>query len=235
MANPPSLVGPARDRALRGELAIHDHVCGIYETRDEMDDAAGRFLKAGLARKEQCLYISERLSPAEFLRSLAAHGANFQEAVADGSLLVVSGKEMRLALGGFTAEAMMSFLAGAETKALAGGFAGFRWGAEMTWLKQDDIQPVDLFAFEAELNRFLLEHQLVGFCQYAMEDFKAELLIAAAETHPLLVYNDTVCDNFYYVPPEEYLNPRFSETKLKRILYSIITRERLMQNLLAEV
>lgn len=233
MANSPSLVGPARDNAARGELAVHDHVCGIYETREEMYDAAAKFLKAGLARNEQCMYIAERVSPAEFLGVLDAQGCNANEAVSAGSLVVVSGEEMRRTLGGFSIEAMKSFLIGAETKALASGFVGFRWGAEMTWLRQDNITPVELFTFEAQLNPFLREHQLVAFCQYAMEDFESELLIAAAETHPLLVYNHTVCDNFYYVPPEEYLSPGSAETKLKRILFNIISRERLMQNFLA--
>lgn len=65
-----------------------------------------------------------------------------------------------------------------------------------------------------------------------MDDFSPELLIAAAETHPLLVYNELACDNFYYMPPEEYLKPGFASVKLKRILFNIITRERLMQDFL---
>jgi chemotaxis family two-component system sensor kinase Cph1 len=119
-----------------------------------------------------------------------------------------------------------------EKKALQGGFSAFRWAADMTWLRKDEIEPVDMFFYEAELNRLLAEHELVGFCQYAMDDFRSELLIAAAETHPLLVYNDLVCDNFYFIPPEEYLKPRFSDVKLKRILYNIVSRERLMSNFL---
>ena len=165
---------------------------------------------------------------------LETHGVNAQEAIRNGSLLVLSGKEGRARLGGFTPEAMFSFLVQAERKALQGGFSAFRWAADMTWLKQDNIEPVDMFTFEAGLTQLLLEHELVAFCQYARDDFKSELLIAAAETHPLLVYNQVVCDNFYYIPAEEFLKPRFADVKLKRILFNIVSRERLMQMFLAE-
>lgn len=229
MSEPTSLLGPARDRASRGDVAIHDHVCGIYEFREQQYEPACTFLKVGLARKEQCLYIAEHHTPAEFSSLLEAHGVNVKEATAAGSLKILHGQDVRLALGGFTPDSMISFLTRLEKKALDSGFRAFRWAADMTWLSKDNIEPVDVFSFEAKLNQFLREHEAVALCQFAMEDFRSELLIAAAETHPLLVYNDIVCDNFYYMPPEEYLKPRFSDLKFQRILGNIITRERLMQ------
>lgn len=233
MSAPASLLGPARDKASRGDLAVHDHVCGMYETRKTQYEAACQFLAVGLALKQQCLYIAEHDTPAEFMSFLESHGVNVNEATRSGSLQVLSGKEVRLALGGFTPDAMMSFLAQSEKKARRKGFVALRLCADMTWLRTDNIEPVDFFSYESRLNRFLLEHEIVGLCQYAMEDFKSELLIAAAETHPLLAYNELICDNFYYIPPEEYLEPRFSDVKLKRILGNIITRERLMQTFLS--
>lgn len=234
MSGSASLIGPARDSVSRGEIAIHDHVCGIYDTREEQFEPACRFLKAGLSRKEQCLYIAESITPAEFRAFLELRGVNVKAATANGSLQILSGKEARLKLGGFTPDAMFSFLARSEEEALQSGFTAFRWAADMTWLRKDHIEPTDLFMYESKLSHFLLEHQAVGLCQYAMDDFRSELLIAAAETHPLLVYNDTVCDNFYFIPPKEYLNPRFSDVKLKRILFNIISRERLMSTVLTQ-
>jgi hypothetical protein len=204
----------------------------MYETRTAQYEAARKFLEAGLARKEQCLYISEHSTPAEFTSFLESHGVNVKEAIANASLQVSSGKDLRRELGGFTPDAMIDFLAQSEKKALDQGFVALRLCADMTWLGQDNIEPVDFFLYESKLNSVLREHKIVGLCQYAMEDFKSELLIAAAETHPLLVYEDLVCDNFYYIPPEEYLKPRFSDMKLRRIIGNIVTRERLMQTFL---
>lgn len=233
MPDPVSLVGPARDRAARGDPAVHDHLCGIYESRDEQYEAASRFLKVGLQRNQRCLYISEKQTPEAFTALLETQGIDTKSAVEKGALQVMSGEEVRRLLGGFTPDSMMSFLTEAEEKSLAAGFAAFRWGAEMTWLRNDGITPAELFLFEASLNDLLAKHELTGFCQYAREDFNSELLIAAAETHPLLVYNSVVCDNFYYIPPEDYLKPRFSDAKLTRMLFNIITRERLMQEVLS--
>ena len=100
-------------------------------------------------------------------------------------------------------------------------------------LSKDNIKAVDAFRFESELNHFLQHHELAALCQYSMEDFQPDFLIAAVETHRLLVYQDIVCDNFYYVPPEEYLKPEASELQLQRLLMNVITRERLMQSFLS--
>lgn len=227
-----SLLGKARDRASKGDLAVHEHVCGLYDNRDDQFEPACTFLKAGLDRGEQCLYIAEYLKPPEFKALLEQHGVDVADLIASGALMVLSGREMRLKLGGFTPESMLTFLAEAERKALRAGFSAFRLAADMTWLQKDNISPADLFLYEAELNVLLTERRIVGLCQYARDDFKAELLIAAAETHPILVYKEIACDNFYYVPPEEYLKPGAAELKLTRFLFNIVTRERLMHYML---
>lgn len=228
-----SLLGGARDRASRGDLNVHDHVCGIYDSHEDQSEPACTFLKAGLERGEQCLYITEHLKPADFKLMLERNGVDVTALIANGSLTVLSGKEMRLKLGGFTPESMLTFLAQAERKALQSGFAAFRLAADMTWLRKDNIAPADMFLYESELNHLFAQRKIVGLCQYARDDFKAELLLAAAETHPILIYNEIACDNFYYVPPEEYLKDRASEMKLTRFLYNIVTRERLMHYLLS--
>ena len=229
-----SLIGPARDRASRGDPAVHDHLCGIYDSSDDQYERACEFVQAGLERKHQCLYIAESLAPAEFMSLLGAQGVGVEEATLSGALQVLSGEEVRRLLGGFTPDAMLSFLARSEKHALEQGFTALRLAADMTWLRKDNIQPVDMFRYEAELNRFFLGHDIVGLCQYAMDVFPSELLIAGVETHPLLVYNKTVCDNFYFTPPEEYLQPQFSDTKLKRMLFNVMSRERLMETVLSQ-
>lgn len=233
MIDTASLLGQSRARAARGELHVHDHMCGIYDSHEEQYEPACRFLMAGLERNEQCGYIAESLTPVEFGLLLRAHGVDVAGLTASGALQIISGEQMRARLGGFTPAAMFEFLSLTERKALADGYTAFRWAADMTWLKKDGIQAADMFLYESQLNSLLAQHRLVGFCQYARDDFTAELLLAAAETHPLLVYNTTVCDNFYYVPPQEYLKADASEAKLTRYLYNIITRERLMQHFLS--
>lgn len=233
MEKPPSRVGPARDRAARGDLAVHDHVCGIYETREAQYPSACRFLKIGLERGERCFYIAEQLSPDEFITVLEANGVDAKRAVESGALLVFPGETIRRELEGFTPDAMLRFLERFDKKAFADGFAAWRWAADMNWLRSESIAPPDLFAFESKLNQFMAVHRASAFCQYTMKDFPPELMIASLETHPLVVYDDLVCDNFYYIPPEEFLKPQFSEVRLRRLLFNIVTRERLMESFLS--
>lgn len=228
-----SLLDSARDRAAQGDPKVHDHVCGVHDSYKDQFAPACNFIKAGLEQGEQCLYIAEHLTPTQFKVLLVENGVNVPDFVMSGSLLVLSGKEMRLKLGGFTPESMLSFLTQSERMALQAGYSAFRLAADMRWLRKDNIAPADLFLYESELNLLFAQRRLVGLCQYARDDFKAELLVAAAETHPILVYNEIACDNFYYVPPEEYLQDGASEMRLTRFLYNIVTRERLMHYLLS--
>lgn len=229
----PSLIGPARDRASRSDPAVHDHLCGVYDSVADEHERACDFVRVGLASRQQCLYIAERLTPAEFGSMLEARGIDVQAAMRDGALLVLPGAEVRRTIGGFTPESMLAFLARAEGLAIAAGFTAFRLTADMTWLRQDGIAPTEMFRYESLLNTFFEQHQIVGLCQYAVDAFPAELLIAGVETHPLLAYNRLVCDNFYFTPPEEFLQPQFPETRLKRMLSNVVSRERLMERMLS--
>jgi hypothetical protein len=128
---------------------------------------------------------------------------------------------------------MFAFLARSAQQAAERGFTALRLAADMMWLRKDQIPAAEMFQYESELNRFFAAHKIVGLCQYAVDAFPSELLIAAAETHPLLVYNTTVCDNFYYTPPEEFLQPRSSDARLRRMLFNLVSRERLMASMLS--
>lgn len=215
------------------QLSVGHHVCALYETRNELYESSCGFLKTGLARQEKCVYITEQLTPAEFIFLLAKQGVDAKNAIAKGSLQVLAGAEVRDKLDGFTPEKMLSFLILSEQKAKRDGFTAFRWAADMTWLKQDNISTTDFFSYEAKLNNLLQEHDLIGLCQYSKEDFKSDLLIAASQTHPLFVYNQFVCTNHYYIPPEEFLKPTSQDMQLERIIGNIVSREVLIQTFLS--
>ena len=76
------------------------------------------------------LVHAEQDTPAEFLSFLQARGVSVQDAMASGALQVVSGKDMRLKLGGFSPSSMLTYLATAEKVAKTLGFVGFRWAAD---------------------------------------------------------------------------------------------------------
>lgn len=97
-----SLLGEARERALRTDLNVHDHVCGIYDSHEEQFEPACTFIKAGLVKNEQCLYIAEHLKPAEFKIMLEQSGVNAGVMIAKGNLTILDGDEMFLKLGSST-------------------------------------------------------------------------------------------------------------------------------------
>ena len=97
---------------------------------------------------------------------------------------------------------MLAFLARSGNQATEHGFAALGLAADTTWLGKDDIQPVEMFRYESELNRFFLGHDIDGLCRYAIDAFPFALLVAGVETHPVIVSNTAVCDIFCFTPPE---------------------------------
>ena len=61
-----------------------------------------------------------------------------------------------------------------------------------------------LIEYEDLLNsEFFPSNRCVAICQYDMRLFNRSIIKGAIETHPLVVHDDGLFDNFYY-PPEFY-------------------------------
>jgi putative methionine-R-sulfoxide reductase with GAF domain len=114
----------------------------------------------------------------------------------------------------------------AETeRALAEGFEALRFTSEMPWLQESSVsRPV--VVYEAQLNEFLQGSQCLVLCQYDQRRLAPAILLDALSTHPTTVVDDTVYDNFYYVPPTELLGRAASATELRRRIENLINFQR---------
>ncbi|MFB6093005.1 MAG: MEDS domain-containing protein, partial [Haloquadratum sp.] len=211
-------------------LEVHDHLALIYETQEEQFDAALPFIATGLAADEKCIYITDDNAAEEVIDAAAAHGIDVEGAFARGDLEVTDPSETYLREGYFDPDEMFEFLRDAVAQAKSEGYSALRATGEMTWQLGGDIGTDKLLEYEARLNDFLAEHDCLAICQYNYERFSPEVLKEVVQTHPNLVYGYTVADNFYYVPPEEYLNPD-PEKDLERWLSNVLERERIERDL----
>lgn len=67
-------VGRSRLGELAAKLRSHEHLCLIYNSREEQLAAALPFLKAGLERGEKCIYVAEQNSAPLVLDALHKAG-----------------------------------------------------------------------------------------------------------------------------------------------------------------
>lgn len=215
-----------------GKLGIHDHLCLIYETPEEQFAAVLPFIRLGLERGEKCLYVADDNTAEAVVDRLKTAGIAVERAVASGQLVIVGKQEAYLKQGYFDPDWMLDFLKRATDEAKAAGFSALRVAGEMTWVLGADPGAERLLEYEAKLNYFFPENDGLAICQYNRRRFSPKIIKDVIATHPLIIYGGTVCRNFYYVPPDDFLGWQQPEKEIERLLETIKSRAQVEGELL---
>jgi len=216
---------------LVSKLALHQHLCLIYATQEEQFSAAIPFLKIGLERGEKCLYVADSKTTAALTNVMRADGTDVDAAIRQGSFAITKGYPLP---GNFVPDGMVAFLAESVQSARLAGYSALRVIGEMSWLTGIERRPERLMEFEAKVNHVFRDHDALAICQYDRRVFPPEVLLEILRTHPTVAYDSFVCENPYYVPPDEYLNPDHHEREIERMLTRMredtATKEKLWQS-----
>ncbi len=204
------------------KFKLHDHTCLIYESKKEQFAAVAPFIKEGLENDERCFYMADDNSTDTVLNSLAEKEIDVYSALKSGYLTIITAKESYLRGGFFDPDRMIEFL----RTIIPGEGKRIRVTGEMTWFCScDDIASDDLIYYESKLNSVFPDNKVTALCQYNKSVFSSSFLINVLETHPLVIYNETLCNNCYYVPEEELFNDNAASAKFDRMLKSLVDKE----------
>jgi len=206
-------------------LRPHDHLCLIYETQEEQFAAAVPFLRMGLERGEKCVYIADDHTCAEVLQALRAGGIDLESAIQSGALSVITKEQAYLKQGFFDPDWMFTFWQQATDSAMAAGFSALRATGETEWVLRGGRGLERWMEYESRLTHTLSETNCIALCQYDRRRFSPAVILDVIRTHPLVVCDGTVCRNFYYVPPDEFLKPNQTAREVGRLLGSLRERE----------
>jgi len=204
---------------------IHDHLCLIYSSLAEQLATAIPFIRFGLERNEQCVYIVDDNTAAVILEAMHNDGIDVNAKLASRALIVAKKQETYLKNGFFDPDQMIAYLKNVTDAAKASGFSALRVTGEMTWALGNDPGVEKLMEYEAKLNHFLPDNDALAICQYNRARFSPEVIINVIRTHPLVIYGGFVCKNFYYVPPEEFLKPNQTYLEVERLLDNLSSYE----------
>ncbi len=224
---------PAPGAAERGRveeslchLGAHDHLCLIYESREEQLRAMVPFVRQGLEQGDRCVYVSDSGTAAAVSDAMRAGGVPVDHAVASGALAVAQYRDIYLAPGRFDPDAVLDFAAGAGVQAASEGFRGLRIAGEMAWALRGDPGADRILEYERKVNERIPSVPVTAICQYDRTRFSPEVIRDVIRTHPLVLVGDRVCRNFYFVPPGELLGPGVLDREVDRLLENILERER---------
>lgn len=187
----------------RAQYRQGDHVCTLYSNRDEQLATAVDYLKGGLSRGEQCLYVCCEHTPDEFREGLRAAGIDVDAEEARGALLLLTKHEGHLKGGSFDPDKMITMLDGAVRDALDAGFAGLCAAGDMSWLLDEADGSHRIAEYEARLNAFYPSSRALGLCQYNRTKLPAATLDHSLATHPhVRIDGNILLDNPFYEEPE---------------------------------
>ena len=215
------------------KIGVHDHLCLIYDTPEEQFAAVIPYIRIGLDRGEKCIYIVDDNTAAIVIAEMKAAGIAVDTAIAAGQLAVISKQDAYLKQGYFEPEWMIGFLERSTAEAKAAGFTALRATGEMTWMLGGDPGCERLMEYEAKLNYFIPDHDVLAICQYNRKRFAPGLIKDVIATHPLVIYGGLVCRNFYYVPPDDFLEGEQTDKEIDRLLSNIVNREKVEESLRA--
>jgi PAS domain S-box-containing protein len=213
-------------------LKPHDHLCLIYESPEEWRAAAVPFIAVGLKRGEKCLYIADTSTADEIRKYLAEEGIDVASAEKSGQLSILNQAEAYTIEGSFDPDSMIALLVEETEKAIAEGYPALRVTGEMTWVLRDYPGSEKLLEYEAKLNRdFFPYHPCLAICQYDRWKFDPEVIKGVVMTHPLLVRGNHIYHNFYYIPPEEFLDQRHAELEVQHWLNNLEREQQVRETL----
>ena len=218
-----------------GELAAglrpHQHLCFIYETQEERFASAVPFLGSGLERGEKCLYVADEHNGPALLEALRKTGTDVNRYLRGGALLLAT---KPYAASDSDPDEWIGVLSQSIEGAGDDRFSGMKtWLGEMTWALAEKTAPETLIEFEAKVNHFIRDHEVKALCLYDRHRFSPEFLLGVIRTHPLVVYGALICENPYYVPPEELLKPDQPSREVDRLLNNMFASQRAFDQLRA--
>ncbi|MDH7486378.1 MAG: GAF domain-containing protein [Anaerolineae bacterium] len=188
------------------DLRPGNHICCLFQTEEEHRAVLTPFLRHGLERGEKVLYIVDAHTAEVILGYLRDEGVDVEACLERGQFAILTRDDAYMQEGMFDPERMIALLRAETERALAEGYPALRVTGEMTWALRGLPGSERLIEYEARLNEFFPGSRCLALCQYDRRRFDAALLLDVLRTHPIAVIGTEVYDNFYYIPPAEFLS-----------------------------
>ncbi|MBN1459701.1 MAG: MEDS domain-containing protein [Armatimonadetes bacterium] len=181
-----------------------DHICTIFENREQQMSVMVPFMAQGIAAEQRCIWVSQPSSADLFRRRLADAGADVATLEASDQLLILPATDYYLTDGIFDADRTLELALTVYEDSIRAGYAGIRATGDVSWLSE---RPVELEAwerYESEFGSTMAGKPGVVVCQYDARRFSGAYIVAALHTHPIVILGETVCRNPFFSREEHY-------------------------------
>jgi two-component system cell cycle sensor histidine kinase/response regulator CckA len=208
------------------DLKPGDHLCCLYETEEEHRALLTPFLRQGLGRGEKVFYIVDTRTAEAILSYLRDEGLEVEPYLESGQLSILTVDDAYMRDGVFDPDGMIALLRAETEQALAEGYPALHVTGEMAWALRGLPGSERLIEYESKLSTFFPDSRCLTICQYDRRRFDPALLLDVLATHPIAVIGTEFYENFYYMPPTEFLGPDLPAATLRHRLENLAERKR---------
>src|SRR5438270_12245712 len=180
------------------EGPLGDHIRAFYQGRAGRDEVMIPYLAEGMRGGEKCIGVVESSEPKQV-----------RDLLPPGQVEVMIPADTYLRGGRFDTEAMMSWLTEQVSHSLdVEGFARVRSAGEMGWALSGAPGVNELLSYETQLTKFAASFPQVMLCLYDMDRVGGSMLIDALKTHPQVLVGTLLCENPFYLDPDDHAEER---------------------------
>jgi hypothetical protein len=178
------------------------HICGVFSSESQRDEALIPLLQAGLASGDKCICVIDGAPPGEIVAALGPAGQAAASTVGK-QLEVYGASDLLLRSGSFSADEVIGAWKAAISNVMySGQFDIVR--AVQVWSGRDVPPDMDeLLMLESEMNRYLPLYPQVMVCLYDMDRFGGGVFMSLVMTHPRVLVNGAVIENPHFLAPDE--------------------------------
>jgi signal transduction histidine kinase len=140
------------------------------------------YFAAGVQKDEFCLWVTSDPSGVEGaktgLRKAAPHLDRYLDM---GQIEIRDCRDWYLRGGHFDADRVFGQWVEKEKRSLDSGYKGLRITGDMAWLEKRHWP--DFMAYEAEVNRILPQHHMIGLCMYPLDGCRGDAVLEVVRNH----------------------------------------------------
>jgi signal transduction histidine kinase len=169
-----------------GDIPWGSHFCLFYDTKADLLETLVTYFWAGLQCHEFCLWVvAPPVTRDDALHALRQAYPGSDRYLQDGSLEIVSARDVYLPDGTFNMERTLAGWLVALRRAASQGYVGVRLAADTAWLEGKDWK--DFCEYEEAVNGAIANERFAALCTYPLAACGAGEILDVVRTHQFAV------------------------------------------------
>ncbi|WP_242976047.1 MEDS domain-containing protein [Desulfosporosinus sp. FKB] len=150
------------------EIPWGTHVCGFYQTKEDLENLLVPYFKVGLENNEYCLWVvSEPISANEAEKVLRESMPDFDTYQENNQIEIIPYKEWYLKYGTFDSELVLNSWVEKVKSSVERGYAGLRISGNTSWLKKRYFKT--FMDYEKKVEELIGSLKMIAMCTYQLD------------------------------------------------------------------